>query len=138
MLRKENLCCASGNDRLASCGRWLPGRDKEPHYMATSSRPDSPEVADYLGVLRRRWAMVVLLTVAGAVLALGYAQFAPRQYAAAVLIQVNPLPNNANAVAGRTSGTVDMDNEAQIAQSVLVATAAAQQMHSSELPTDLL
>jgi succinoglycan biosynthesis transport protein ExoP len=105
--------------------------------MAPTSRPDSFELADYLGVLRRRWWIVLLLVVVGAGAGAAYTKVAPKTYTGAVLVQVTPLPNNANAVAGRTGGNVNMDNEAQIIQSVKVATLAAQQFAGTLSPPEL-
>ncbi|MDQ2877069.1 MAG: Wzz/FepE/Etk N-terminal domain-containing protein [Actinomycetota bacterium] len=94
------------------------------------ARPDSLELSDYLGVIRRRWWIVLVLLVVGVGIAGAYVKAAPKTYTAAALIQVNPLSNNATAAVGRTSGAVNMDNEAQIVQSNTVASAAAQQLHS--------
>jgi capsular polysaccharide biosynthesis protein/Mrp family chromosome partitioning ATPase len=104
---------------------------------AASSRPDSLELGDYLGVLRRRWWIVALLVVIGVGAGAGYVKVAAKTYTGSVLVQVNPLPNSANAVAGRTSGSVNMDNEAQIVQSEQVASVAAKQLHSSLTPLAL-
>lgn len=102
------------------------------------ARPDSLELSDYLGVLRRRWWIVVVLAVVGAGLAGAYVKVAPKTYTATVLVQVSPVSNNATAAAGRTSGAVNMDNEAQIAQSNTVASAAAQALHSPIQPQALV
>jgi capsular polysaccharide biosynthesis protein/Mrp family chromosome partitioning ATPase len=102
-----------------------------------SPRPDSLEISDYLGVLRRRWWIALLLVIVGAAGSVGYIKVAPKVYSASVLIQVNPLPSNASAVAGRTSGSVNMDNEAQLVQSVLVARIAARMMHTDLTPPKL-
>jgi capsular polysaccharide biosynthesis protein/Mrp family chromosome partitioning ATPase len=87
------------------------------------------ELADYLGVLRRRWWIVALLVVVGAGLGAAYAKVAPKTYSASVLIEVTSLPNNANSVSGRTGGNVNMDNEAQVATSTEVASIAARTLH---------
>jgi capsular polysaccharide biosynthesis protein/Mrp family chromosome partitioning ATPase len=102
-----------------------------------SPRSDSFEVADYLGVLRRRWWIVVLLVIIGAAGSVGYITVAPKVYSTSVLIQVNPLPSKSSAVAGRTSGSVNMDNEAQLVQSVLVSRIAARLLHTRTTPVDL-
>ena len=102
------------------------------------ARPDSLQLSDYLGVLRRRWWIVVALVIVGVGLAGAYVKAAPKSYTAAALVQVNPLSNNATAAAGRTSGAVNMDNEAQIAQSNTVASAAAQALHSPLQPQALV
>jgi capsular polysaccharide biosynthesis protein len=87
------------------------------------------ELADYLGVLRRRWWIVALLVVVGAGVGAAYAKVAPKTYSASVLIEVTALPNNANSVSGRTGGNVNMDNEAQVATSTEVASIAARTLH---------
>src|SRR5215469_15214203 len=96
------------------------------------------ELADYLGVLRRRWLTVLVITLAGLALASAYYYVAPRTYAATVLVQVNALQSNANALGGRTSGPVNMDNEGQIAQSATVAAIARAQLKSPLSVTGLL
>src|SRR5215469_15550372 len=106
--------------------------------MTVQPGSDYFELADYLGVLRRRWLMVLALTVAGTALAGAYYYLAPRSYAATALLQVNALQNNANALGGRTSGPVNMDNEAQIAQSATVAAIAKPKLHSPLSVTGLL
>src|SRR5262249_55457094 len=105
--------------------------------MAASSRPDSLELGDYLSVLRRRWWAVALLIVIGVGAAAAYVKVAPKVYTGSVLVQVNPLPNSANAVAGRTTGNVNMDNEAQIVQSQQVSSLAAKRLHSTLTPLQL-
>lgn len=106
--------------------------------MTVRPRSDYFELADYLGVLRRRWLTVVAFTVAGIALAGAYYYVAPRTYAATVLVQVNALQNNANALGGRTSGPVNMDNEGQIAQSATVASIVKSKLHSPLSVTGLL
>lgn len=106
--------------------------------MTVQPRSDYFELADYLGVLRRRWLTVLALTVAGIALAGAYYYVAPRTYAATVLVQVNALQNNANALGGRTSGPVNMDNEGQIAQSATVASIVKSKLNSPLSVTGLL
>jgi capsular polysaccharide biosynthesis protein/MinD-like ATPase involved in chromosome partitioning or flagellar assembly len=98
--------------------------------MAVSTRPDSFELSYYLGVLRRRWRIVLVVACAGLLLAGADAELTSKTYTGVVLVQVNPLPNNANQATGRTNGDVNMDNEAQIAGSVAVATLAEARLHS--------
>ena len=106
--------------------------------MTAQPGSDYFELADYLGVLRRRWLTVLALTVAGIALASAYYYVAPRTYAATVLVQVNALQNNANALGGRTSGPVNMDNEGQIAQSATVAAIVKSKLNSPLSVTGLL
>ncbi len=106
--------------------------------MTMQQGSDYFELADYFGVLRRRWLMVLALTLAGVAAAGAFYYIAPRTYAATVLVQVNALQNNANALGGRTSGPVNMDNEGQIAQSATVGAIAKSQLKSPLTVTGLL
>ena len=105
--------------------------------MATSGGTDSFELGDYLGMLRRRWLIVLALTCVGIVLAGAYYKTARKTYTATAAVYVNATATNNNATFGRTSGPVNMDNEAQIAQSEIVAAIAARRMHST-LPLQTL
>jgi capsular polysaccharide biosynthesis protein len=105
--------------------------------MATSSGTDSFELGDYVGMLRRRWLIVAALTCVGIVLAGAYYKTAHKTYTATAAVYVNATATNNNATFGRTSGSVNMDNEAQIAQSEIVAAIAARRMHST-LPLQTL
>src|SRR5215469_6785556 len=105
--------------------------------MNMQAAPDYFELADYTSVLRRRMKSNVTFAILGLVLAGAYVYLAPKTYAAAVLVQVNALPNNANAVGGRTGGPVNMDNEAQALHSLAVASRIKSSLHSSQSPTDI-
>jgi capsular polysaccharide biosynthesis protein len=104
--------------------------------MNSSQRPDI-EPADYLGVLRRRWWIIVGLVILGALGAAGYLKVAHKEYTATASVYVQATGAQANQVAnGRTSGAVNMDSEAQLVQSNSVATIAAHTLHASS-PTAL-
>lgn len=105
--------------------------------MNLQAAPDYFELADYTGVLRRRWKKIALVTLVGLALAAAYVVLAPRTYTATVLIQVNALPDNANAVGGRTGGPVNMDNEGQVVKSTAVAAQVKKILHSSLSATDI-
>ena len=77
------------------------------------------------------------MTCAGAALATAYVFLAPKTYTATVLVQVNALPNNANAVGGRTGGPVNMDNEAQSVRSLAVASLVKKRLGSSLSADDI-
>jgi capsular polysaccharide biosynthesis protein/Mrp family chromosome partitioning ATPase len=100
--------------------------------MASSPDPGSFELGDYLGVLRRRWWIVLLAASLATLAAAAYAMLAPKTYTATTTVYVTANAANANQLQGsRTSGVViNMDNEAQIAQSNLVAGPAAKALHS--------
>ncbi len=105
--------------------------------MNSPAAPDYFELSDYTTVLRRRWRRIVAVTLAGVVLAAAYVFLAPKTYTATVLVQVNALPNNANAVGGRTGGPVNMDNEAQSVRSLAVAALVKKRLHSPLSETDI-
>jgi capsular polysaccharide biosynthesis protein len=105
--------------------------------MNPVQQPDSFEAADYVGVLRRRWWIVLACTVLGLVVAFGYVTVAPKAYTATASVTVVPTAaDQSNVVAGsRTSGaTVNLDTESQVVQSTTVATIAGKMMHSPLTP----
>jgi capsular polysaccharide biosynthesis protein/Mrp family chromosome partitioning ATPase len=101
--------------------------------MASSPDPGGFELGDYLGVLRRRWWVVLLTASVTTLAAAAYVALAPKTYAATTTVYVTANAANANQLQGsRTSGVaINMDNEAQIAQSDLVAAPAARALHST-------
>lgn len=102
--------------------------------MNTPTRPDSWELADYGRVLRRRWRVVVALTCLGLLIAAAIVAIAPKTYKASASVYVNGLPTDSQPSKGGAT-SVDMDNEAQIAQSPAVARLAAKQMPSHQTPS---
>ena len=101
--------------------------------MNAVQQPDSFEAADYIGVLRRRWWIVLVCAIIGLVAAFGYVTVAPKTYTATASVNVVPTAaDQTNVVAGsRTSGaTVNLDTEAQVVQSTTVAVIAGRTMHS--------
>jgi len=108
--------------------------------MNPVQRPDSYEGADYSGVLRRRWWIILALTCVGLVGAFGYVVVAPKVYTSTAAVNVSPTgADQGNTVANsRTSGaTVNLDTEAQVVVSTTVAKIAAHMMHSSLTPWQL-
>ena len=74
--------------------------------MNPVQRPDSFEAADYVGVLRRRWWVILALALVGVVGAFGYVLVAPKVYTATASVNVHTtVEDTGNQVAGsRTSG----------------------------------
>jgi capsular polysaccharide biosynthesis protein/MinD-like ATPase involved in chromosome partitioning or flagellar assembly len=106
--------------------------------MNFSQRPESFETADYLRTLRRRWWIVLGLLLLGGVAAAAYVKVAPKIYTATAEVYVTANGASANQVqGGRTSGSVNMDSEAQVVQSAAVATIAAHLLHTSVPPATL-
>ena len=106
--------------------------------MTISGSSDSFELGDYLGMLRRRWRIVVALTCLGVLLAGGYYKHAHKVYTATASVYVSATAANSNQTLGRTGGSVNMDNEAQLVQSETVAALAAKQLHSALPPQTLV
>ncbi len=106
--------------------------------MDVPREPDSFEFADYFGVLRRQWWLVVLLACVGVIGGAAYLKVAHKAYTASATVNVTPTgasQNQSGAVAGgRTTGVINLDTEAQIVQSTTVATIAAHILHSSLAP----
>jgi uncharacterized protein involved in exopolysaccharide biosynthesis len=50
--------------------------------MSSVQRPDSFDLADYTGVLRRRWPIVLIITILGVIGAFGYIAVSPKSYTA--------------------------------------------------------
>lgn len=101
--------------------------------MSHSSGPEDLQLADYTGVLKRRWWLIVAFAVIAAVVSAGYFKTAHKVYTATASVYVTATSVTANQVTGgRTSGTVNLDTEAQVVQSSTIAQAAAKLMHSSE------
>jgi capsular polysaccharide biosynthesis protein len=110
--------------------------------MAVSQEADSLEFAGYLGVLRRRWWVVLVLACVGILAAGAYIAQAPKAYTATATVNVTPTgvsQTQGGAVAGgRTSGVVNLDTEAQIVKSSSVAAIAVRTLHTPLTPTALL
>jgi uncharacterized protein involved in exopolysaccharide biosynthesis/Mrp family chromosome partitioning ATPase len=105
--------------------------------MTSSTRPDAFELADYLGVLRRRWWIVLLAACLGVLVAGTYAEVAPKTYTAGAAVSVAVIATSNNQSLVGTSGAVNMNTEAQIVQSQSVAELAGRLLHSSLDPKAL-
>ena len=111
--------------------------------MGVSQEADSFEFAGYLGVLRRRWWIILVLACVGILGASAYIVGSPKGYTATATVNVTATGISQNqgsgAVAGgRTSSAVNLDTEVQIVQSSSVAAIAASDLHSSLTPQALV
>ena len=110
--------------------------------MAVSQQADSFEFAGYLGVLRRRWWIVLVLACVGVLAAGAYIAKAPKAYTGTASVNVTPTgvsQSQGGAVAGgRTNSAVNLDTEAQIVKSTSVADIAARALHSTATTRALL
>ena len=106
--------------------------------MNPGQGPDSYG-GDYTGVLRRRWWIVLALTCFGLVASYGYFKITPPSYSATAVVYVAPTgadPNN-QVADSKTTGSVNLDTEAQVVTSGTVAAAAGQLMKSTRTPSQL-
>jgi len=107
--------------------------------MSVASRPDSFELSHYTGVLRRRWPILLVVTLIALIGTVGYIVVTPKVYPGFATVYVNPTGTvNANNLATtRTPGLVDLDTQAQMVTSGVVATLAGKALHSSLAPDTL-
>ena len=107
--------------------------------MSYTSGPEDLQLADYVGVLRRRWWIILAIAVIGTAGGVGYFKSAHKVYTATASVYVTATSGTANQVAGgRTTGTVNLDTQAQVVQSATVAQAAAKLMHSTDTVPQLI
>jgi uncharacterized protein involved in exopolysaccharide biosynthesis len=96
--------------------------------------PDSFEFADYAGVLRRRWWVILVAVCAGLLAAGAYLVATPKAYTATAAVNVTATADAAGqggaVVGSRTNGAINLDTEAQIVRSGQVASIAARALHS--------
>jgi len=109
--------------------------------MSSVSRPDSLEAADYTGVLRRRWPIVLVVTLVCLLGAVAYILVAPKSYSSSATVYVSPTGadnvNSSSTGSGKAAGQVNLSTEGQIVTSAVVATAAGKTLHSSLTPYQL-
>ncbi|GAA2595759.1 hypothetical protein GCM10010435_88470 [Winogradskya consettensis] len=101
-----------------------------------ATRP-SADFSHFLGVFRRHWWLVLLLTVAGVAAGVAVTRIMPKVYEASTLVLVLPVEQDANSQNGRTKGSVNLDNEAQLVVSGAVATRAGALLRSPVSPVEL-
>jgi polysaccharide biosynthesis transport protein len=95
------------------------------------AEPRSIELRDYGLVVRRRRAIILVITVLGAALGYGYGQYKGHTYAATADVVVVPVTQGLQNPTTQTSLQISMSTEQQIAQSAPVAALAARLMHST-------
>jgi capsular exopolysaccharide synthesis family protein len=88
------------------------------------------EFADYGEILRRRWWLIMLGVLVGVGASLFALQILPKTYTSTALVQVKSVGEDGSVANGRTSGSVNLDTEAQLVTSSRVATLARDSLHS--------
>ena len=94
----------------------------------------SSSLVDYAALLRRQWAVIVTCVVLGVAAAVAYVTVSPAAYVSstAILVRATGI-DSGDAVAGsRTSGSINLDTEAQIARSAKIAQVVKEQLNATE------
>src|SRR5699024_9803261 len=97
---------------------------------ASANTPASFELAEYGALLRRRWRLVVAGLLAGLVLVGGYVLLLPMTYTSTASVLVTPtgVQDPTPLANGSSRAEVNLDTEAQIAQSIVVADKARKRL----------
>lgn len=101
------------------------------------THPASLDLSDYLGLVRRHWWVVLLLTAVGVAGAAAVTRALPREYVSSTSVLVQPSGGDANAAGGRTKGEINLDTEAQLMRSTQVANGAAELLRTDLTGRDL-
>lgn len=99
----------------------------------------SYDMSDLLGMVRRHWWIVALLTIFGVVGAYEVTARQPKVFesATSVLVQPTGAGQDTNVSGGRTKGEINLDTEAQLVRSTAVAADAAKLLRSTGAPDTL-
>lgn len=96
------------------------------------------EFANYGEVLRRRWLLVVVGLLVGIVLATLALQYVPKTYTSTASVIVLSTNGDTTVENSRTSSAINLDTEAQIVTSNVVASLAGQSLDATANPRDLV
>ncbi|QDH11055.1 hypothetical protein FE634_21930 [Nocardioides dongxiaopingii] len=88
------------------------------------------ELGSYLRTLRRRWQVVVVVTVLGVIVAAAYLQLRPSEVTATSVVNLNVVSDQLFSNQRAASTLIDTQTEAQLARSSAVLDDAAQAMGS--------
>jgi succinoglycan biosynthesis transport protein ExoP len=100
------------------------------------ARRSGTELGDHLALLRRRWLLFLGCFLAGGTAGLALMRVMPPAYTATTHVLVTPVgvpEPDGNQVTARQREQLNLDTEAQIAQSAVVATRAAEHAGAGEL-----
>lgn len=107
---------------------------------ALQSTDGSRSVVDYVDTLRRRWWIIVIGVVIGLAAGIALTMLQSKTYSSStsVIVKAAQGTDSTQVANARTSSGVNLDTEAQIVQSQLVAQAAKTLLKSSSTPSQLL
>lgn len=107
--------------------------------MSTTPTPAQITLGTYARLILRRWKAIVVGVVVGVTIAIGLFATAPKAYTARIAVLVRPTVSDGTQLAGgRTSSVLNLDTEAQIVRSSLVATRASEFLGTGVDPLDLV
>ena len=98
-------------------------------YDDHAAEPRSIDLRDYWLIVRRRWLLVLAVTVLGAVLGAGYAVFAGHVYSATSQVVVTGVTQGPLNTSTQVNLQVNMSTEQAVAQSPPVIDQAARLLH---------
>jgi capsular polysaccharide biosynthesis protein/MinD-like ATPase involved in chromosome partitioning or flagellar assembly len=102
-----------------------------------ATRPVSADLSHYLGMLRRHWWVLLLMTAIGLGAAVVVTRAVPKVYESATSVLVQSVDGDTNASGGRTKSAINLDTEAKLVDSGAVAVRAAQLLRSTTPPAEL-
>jgi capsular polysaccharide biosynthesis protein len=107
--------------------------------VSVTPTPAQITLGTYARLVVRHWKALVAGVVVGVLLAIGLFVTAPKTYTARIAVLVRPTVSDGTQLAGgRTSSVLNLDTEAQIVRSSLVASRAANLLGTGEDPLDLV
>lgn len=98
---------------------------------------DEGRLLDYSGFLRRQWPVLLMGLGAGLMLSLLAIVLAPPTYESTTSVLVRPTSQDTNVSGGRTAEEINLDTEAQIVTSSVVATLANADLTDKNLRSGL-
>ncbi|WP_433245639.1 YveK family protein [Streptosporangium sp. CA-135522] len=102
-------------------------------------RRSGGDLADYASLLRRRWAILLFFLTAGVGGGVALFRLTPAAYTASAQVLVSPtgLGEQTNQVTNRQRESLNLDTEAQIAQSAVVAKKVQAVLKTTPGPVDV-
>jgi capsular polysaccharide biosynthesis protein/Mrp family chromosome partitioning ATPase len=94
-------------------------------------------LSDYTGFLARQWPLLLLGLLIGLALGIATLAVSPKTYEATTSVLVQPTGDDTNVQNGRTDAAINLDTEAQIVTSTVVAERSAELMNSDLKPREL-
>jgi capsular polysaccharide biosynthesis protein/Mrp family chromosome partitioning ATPase len=105
--------------------------------VSSQSNGANVEFSQYSQVFKRRWYLIVLGILIGSTLAWVAVHYLPKTYESTAAVLVADTGENGSVEGGRTTSSLNLDTEAQIVTSSVVARLAAKDLNSHEEPRDL-